>query len=59
MDIPRLFSREPFQSLQPAFQTWFQGDLGQYLLQQEQRLLNKVLPDLLVITPCKWGRLYR
>lgn len=46
MDIPRLFSREPVESLQSDFQHWFQSDLGQYLLQEEKQVLDQVLPDL-------------
>lgn len=46
MELPRLFSREPQQDLQPDFRAWFDSDLGRYLRQEEERLLACLLPDL-------------
>lgn len=46
MQIPRLFEREPAEALQADFQAWFGGDLGSQLLQEEEQLLGRILPDL-------------
>lgn len=46
MQLPRLFTREPDTDLQPDFRDWFQSDLGQHLLQTEDQLMHRILPDL-------------
>lgn len=46
MELPRLFGREPQHDLQPDFQSWFGGDLGSYLLREEELLLSRILPEL-------------
>lgn len=46
MELPRLFTSEPSTDLQPDFRHWFGSDLGQDLLQAEEQLLSRILPDL-------------
>jgi SAM-dependent methyltransferase len=46
MELPRLFPGEPLMSLQADFRQWFQSDLGQYVLQEEEQLIARILPDL-------------
>lgn len=46
MDIPRLFGETPPQPLHTAFRQWFQQTLGLHVLQEEERILAQVLPDL-------------
>lgn len=46
MELPRLFRSEKQHDLQPDFRTWFGSDLGHYLLQEEESLLGRILPDL-------------
>lgn len=46
MELPRLFTSEPHTNLQPDFRVWFDSDLGRHLLQAEQQLLERILPDL-------------
>ncbi len=46
MELPRLFTGEPRADLQPDFRHWFGSDLGQHLLQAEEQLLGRILPDI-------------
>ncbi|HEX6591917.1 MAG TPA: methyltransferase domain-containing protein [Moraxellaceae bacterium] len=46
MELPRLFPGEPGTDLQPDFRSWFGTDLGRHLLQLEDQLVGRILPDL-------------
>ncbi|MGH8493507.1 MAG: class I SAM-dependent methyltransferase [Moraxellaceae bacterium] len=46
MELPRLFTSEARTDLQADFREWFASDLGQHLRQTEERLINRILPDL-------------
>jgi len=59
MEIPRLFEREPVEALQADFQAWFGGDLGSQLLQEEEQLLGRILPDLFGFHAFQIGQVIR
>jgi len=46
MELPRLFPAEERADLQPDFRRWFESDLGAHLLQTEEQLVSRILPDL-------------
>ncbi len=46
MEIPRLFNSVPATDLQTDLQHWFAGDLGRHLLNEEEQLVSRILPDL-------------
>jgi SAM-dependent methyltransferase len=46
MELPRLFRSEQQHDLQADFQSWFGSDLGAYLLEEEEQLLGRILPEL-------------
>ena len=46
MELPRLFKAEPIHDLQADFSCWFDTELGRHLLEEEARLVSRILPDL-------------
>lgn len=46
MELPRLFTNERRLDLRADLQQWFVSDLGAHLLQTEEQLLSRILPDL-------------
>src|SRR6218665_896740 len=46
MELPRLFTSEPRLDLQADLRQWFASDLGAHLLQTEEQLIGRILPDL-------------
>lgn len=46
MELPRLFRSEPQHDLQPDLRDWFAGRLGRYLVEREQELVSRIVPEL-------------